>query len=226
VEVFGIPRSWVMDISEGDPSIGLGVVSSMIIGSFDCSWGLPTLIRVLLLALKYMEVYLFQFPFCFGGIFKAESTVATSLANISSDFPLCCSISMLPVEVSVSTVYAYIAAISGSISTFCFGVTVVAVPTFGWDVSTFSALLCSLFSLGVCAVVPCSVLGSAIWPFPSFSFCLAYAFLSCVSLELVFSLASMCSPSSLLDEVSSSARILISSSLDMFRKISQGRGTL
>ena len=173
-----------------------------------------------------MEVCLFRFPFCFGGVFKAVSIAAASLANISGDFPLCCSISMLPVEASLSTISTCIVAISGSIFSFCFGLTIVAMLAFTWDVFSFSALLCSLFSLGVCSVVSCSILGSTIWPFPSFSFCPACACLSYVSLPLVFSPALVCFPSSLLYEVISSVRILISSSLDMFWKISQERGTM
>ena len=43
----------MIDILEGDSSFFLVVVSSMTIGSFDGGWGLPTLILVLLLALKY-----------------------------------------------------------------------------------------------------------------------------------------------------------------------------
>jgi len=181
-----------MEIFEEDPSFGLGVVSSMIIGSFDCGWGLPTLIRVPLLALKHMDVCLFHFPFCFGGVFKAASTVAASLANISGDFHSCYSISMLPIEASVSTVSTYTVTISASVFAFCFGVTTVVMPAFTWDVSAFSALFCSLFSLGVCVVSPCSILGSAIWPFPSFYFCPTCAcfvlcffttsFLSCFSM--------------------------------------------
>lgn len=127
----------------------------MIIGSFDCGWGLPTLIRVLLLALKYMEVFLFHFPFCFGGVFKVASTTITSLANISSDSPLCCYVSMLPVEVFVSTISACSAAILGSFFTFCFGVTVVAVLAFTWDVSAFFSSLQSLFPWCLCC---CSLL--------------------------------------------------------------------
>jgi len=47
-----------------------------------------------------------------------------------SRLQFCCSVSMLPVKASVSTVSACIVAISGSIFTFCFGVTAVVVPAF------------------------------------------------------------------------------------------------
>ena len=99
----------------------------MIIGSFGCSQVLSTLIHVLLLALKYMEVCLFLFAFYFGGSFKAASTTAASLANISGDCTICFSFSMLPVEVSVSTISVCIAEISGFVFPFCFGVPTLAV---------------------------------------------------------------------------------------------------
>ena len=73
---------------------------------------------MLLLALKYMEVCLFLFPFCFGGVLKAESTAAASLANISGDFSSHSSSSLLPVEAPVSTVSSCVAAISGCVFPF------------------------------------------------------------------------------------------------------------
>ena len=70
----------------------------MIIGSFDCGWGLPTLICVLLVALKYMEVCIFLFLFGFRGVLMVESMDAPSLAKILGDFLSCCYVFMLPVE--------------------------------------------------------------------------------------------------------------------------------
>ena len=72
------------------------------------------------------------------------------------------------------------------------------VPSFVWTFLVLSALLCSLFSLGVCAIGPPIVLGSATWPFPCFPFYSFCGGLSCVSLPLAFSPALVCSPSSLL----------------------------
>ena len=106
------------------------MVSSMIIGSFDCGWGLPTLIHVLLFALKYMEVCLFHFPFCFGGVLKAASVAAASLANISGDFSSCCSVSMLPVEIPVSTISI---CFGGCVLSFYFCVSTLAVTSFRWN---------------------------------------------------------------------------------------------
>lgn len=157
----------------------------MIIGSFDCGWGLPTLIRVLILALKYMDVCLFLFPFCFGGVLKAVSIAVASLTHISGDLSPFYSFPLLPVEILVSTVSLYGAAILGCFFPFCFYVSALAVTTFIWAFLAFFSLLCSLFSLGVCAIVPCSVLGSEIWPSPPFSWCPFCAWISCVLPSLV-----------------------------------------
>ena len=194
----------------------------MTIGSLDCGWGLPTLIRVLLLALKYMEVCLFLFPFCFGGVLKEASIVAASLANISGDFSFCCYFSMLLVDVPMSTVFVYIVAISGCVFPFCFCVSILAVTAFIWGFSAFSAFsfswcLCCCFFL-------CFRLSNL--ALPPFSFYPCCAWMSCVPSPLVFLTSSMCSLSSLLDEVMSSAKILISSSQDMFQTISQDMGTM
>lgn len=95
----------MMDLFEGDSSFCLAVVSPIVIGSFDYGWGLPAFIRMLLLALKYMEGSLFRFPFYCGDVLKVASTTAASLAKILGDFSFCCSVSILPVESPVSTVF-------------------------------------------------------------------------------------------------------------------------
>jgi len=80
-------------------------VSKIVIGAFDDGWGLLVFIRMLLLALKYMEGSLFHFPFCFGDVLRAASTAAASLAKILGDFSLCCSVSRIPIESLVSTIF-------------------------------------------------------------------------------------------------------------------------
>jgi len=94
-----------MDILEGGSSFCLAFVSLMTIFSFVCGLGLPTFIRVLLLALKYMEGSLFQFSFCLGDVLRVASIVAASLAKISGDFSFCCPFPRLPVESPVVAVF-------------------------------------------------------------------------------------------------------------------------
>ncbi len=50
----------MMDALEGDLSFGVVGISTIVIGSFDGSWGLPVLMLTLLLALKYIGVPLFR----------------------------------------------------------------------------------------------------------------------------------------------------------------------
>ena len=175
------------------------------IGSFDCGWGLRVLICMLLLALKYMEGSLFRFPFCFGDVLRAASTAAASLAKISGDFFFCCSVSMLPVESPVSTVFmlhvekifmlpvetvsTVSVCLAGCVFPFNLCVVALVVPSFVWTFSVLSALLCNHFSLGVCAFLPPTVLGSAAWPFSCLSSRFFYGGLSWVSLPLAFSSA-------------------------------------
>ena len=178
-----------MVIFEGDSSFCLAVVSLMIIGSFDCGWDLPTFIRVLLLALKYMDVS-FHLPFCFGYVLRAVSIVSASLANISGDFSSCCSFSPLPVEipVPVSTCFAYCVFLLLFLCG-CFGCDTLQLEFFSPLGSTlqyfFPGCLCRCSS-------HCFGLGNL--ALPSFSFCPACACLSCVSSPLVFSPSSVCSP--------------------------------
>jgi len=97
-----------MDILEGGSSFCLAFVSIMTIFSFVCGLGLrrlPTLIRVLLLALKYMEGSLFHFSFCLGDVLRVASTAVASLAKISGDFSFCCPFPRLPVESPVVAVF-------------------------------------------------------------------------------------------------------------------------
>ena len=85
-----------MDILEGGSSFCLAFVSLMTIFSFSCGLGLPTLIRVLLLALKYMECSFFHFSFYLVDVLRVASTGAASLAKISAIFSLCCPLPKLP----------------------------------------------------------------------------------------------------------------------------------
>ena len=81
-------------------------VSTIVIGPLDCfSFGMPVLILVLLLALKYMEGSLFRFSFCFGDVLRVASIVAASLAGTSGDSSFPCPFSRLPVESLVLTIF-------------------------------------------------------------------------------------------------------------------------
>ena len=176
-----------MDAFEGDLSFCLVGVSTIVIGSFDCGWGLPIFICMLFLALKYMEGSLFHFPFFFGDVLRAASIATASLAKISGDFSFYYSVSMLPIESPVSTVFMLpietffmlpveiVSTISvylaGCVIPFSFYVVALVVPSFMWTFSVLFALLCNYFSLGVCAIVPPTVLGSAIWPISPFPLC-------------------------------------------------------
>ena len=197
-----------------------------------------------------MEGSLFCFPFCYGDVLRVANIVDASLAKISGDFSFCCPVSRLPIESPVSTVFwlpveivfwlpvetvfrlpvenvfTILVYLARGVFTFNCGVIALVMFSLVWNFSVLFALLCNHFSLGVGAFVPPTVLGSTAWPFPCFSSCSFCGGLSYVSLPLAFSSASMCSLSSLLDEVSSSARIRISSSLDILQKISQERGTV
>jgi len=79
-----------MDALEGDLSLGVVGVSTIVIGSFDGGWGLPVLILTLLLALKYKGVSLFCFSFGLGEVLRVANTTAASLARISVDFSFFC----------------------------------------------------------------------------------------------------------------------------------------
>jgi len=94
-----------MDILEGGSSLCLAFVSLMIIFSFVCGLGLPTFIRVLLLALKYMEGSLFHFSFYLGDVLRVANTAVASLAKISANFSFCCPFPRLPVEGPVVAVF-------------------------------------------------------------------------------------------------------------------------
>ena len=72
-----------MDALEGDLSLGVVGVSTIVIVSFHGGWGLPVLILTLLLALKYRGVSLFHFSFGLGEVPRVASMAATSLARIS-----------------------------------------------------------------------------------------------------------------------------------------------
>ena len=154
-------------------------MSTIVIGSFDCGWGLPVFIRMLLLALKYMEGSLFQFPFCFGDLLKAASIAAASLAKISGDFSLCYSVSRLPVEVvfwlPVETVFTVSVCLARGVFPFNFCVVALVVPSFVWNFAVLSALFYNRFFLGCLCHCSSTVLGFnnlAFAPFPLYS-CLA-----------------------------------------------------
>src|ERR1700728_835537 len=94
-----------MEALEGDLSLGVVGVSTIVIGYLDGGWGLPVLILTLLLALKYRGVSLFRFSFGLGGVLRAASTTASSLARISADFFFCCPPFGLPVESPVAVAF-------------------------------------------------------------------------------------------------------------------------
>ena len=168
-----------MDAFEGDFSFCVAGVSTIIIGSFDCGWGLLVFIRMLLLALKFMEGSLFRCPFCFGDMLRVASTAAASLAKISGDISFCCSVSMLPVEslvltvfwLPVETVFTISIYLATGVFSFNFVVVALGVPSPAWTFSVLSTLICNRFSLGICAFIPPTVLGSSAWPFSCFSSC-------------------------------------------------------
>lgn len=171
-----------MDALEGDVSLRAVGVSTIVIGSFDGGWGLLVLILTLLLALKYKGVSLFCFSFGLGEVLRAASTTTTSLARISADISSCCLFSRIPVESPVvagfclpveaifnfpietsfrvpveadGTALAFLA--EGALSS-SFAEVALGVPLPAWTSSVLSTLLCSLFSLGVGASLPTSVL--------------------------------------------------------------------
>jgi len=77
----------------------------MVIGSLDGGWGLPVLILMLLLALKYSEGSLFLFPFYLGDVLRVARKATTSLAKMSGDFSFFCPFPRLPVESLVVTIF-------------------------------------------------------------------------------------------------------------------------
>ena len=109
------------------------------------------------------------------------STAAASLARISAGFSFGYPFFRLPVEIPVvAGFWLPIEAIFGlpvepvgtilaclAEGAFSFSLVEVALqfPSLDWTFSVLSALLCSLFSLGVCVILPPTVLASAAWPF-------------------------------------------------------------
>jgi len=87
-----------------------------------------------------MEV-IFLFPFCFVGVLSTASTTVASLANVSGDFSSYCSFSLLPIEISMSTVSVYIVDISGCVFPLSFWVPALAMAVFFWALLAFSFLL-------------------------------------------------------------------------------------
>ena len=150
----------------------------MTIGSFDGGWGLPTFILVLLLALKYIEVCLFCFPFCFAGVLNAASTVVASLANVSGDVSFCYSFPSSLAAFSMSTVFACVSAISGGVFSFSCWVPTLPMAVFFWAFLAFFFSAFVLFLFSVFELVFFSALGSALVSSNfSFSSCFSYVFL-------------------------------------------------
>jgi len=87
-----------MDALEGDLSLSVVGISTIVIGSSHGGWGLPVLILTLLLALKYKGVSLFHFSFGLGQVLRAAITAVASLSRILIDFSFCCLFSGLHVE--------------------------------------------------------------------------------------------------------------------------------
>jgi len=108
----------VIEILEGDSSFVTVGASSMIMGSFEGGWGFPTLILVLLRDFKYINVYLFLFPFCLARVLSAARTTAASLASVSGDTSCCCFSSSSSAVLPVSVVPNFVYTISSVISSF------------------------------------------------------------------------------------------------------------
>ena len=134
----------------------------------------------------------------------------------------------LPVEMAfwlpVEPIGTVLACLAGGAFSFSLAMVALGVPSLAWTCSVLSTLLCSLFSLGVGVILTPTVLVA--WPFSCVPFYSFFGVLPRVSCPLAFFCALVCSFSSLLEEVSSSAKIRMSSSLDIFQKISQERGTV
>jgi len=197
-----------MDALEGDLSLGVVGVSTIVIGSFDGCWGMPVLILTLLLALKYRGVSLFHFSFGLGEVLRVVSTVAASLARILADFSFSYLFSGLPIESVVvagfwlpveavfklpveiafwvdveadGTSLAYLA--KGAFS-FSLAEATSGVPSLAWTFSVLSTLLCSLFSLGVGVILPPPVL--VVWFFSCVPFYSFFGVFPGVSFPLAF----------------------------------------
>lgn len=132
----------------------------------------------------------------------------------------------LPVEtvfwLPVELVFTILCCLAGGAFSFNFVVVSLGLPSLSWTFSVFYALISNRFSIGVCPFIPPTVLASETWPFPHSSSCTFYGGLSRVSLPLALSSASLCCLSLLLDEVSSLARIRISTSFEILWKIFLG----
>ena len=151
-----------MDALEGDVSLGVVGVSTIVIGSFDGGWGLPALILTLLLALKYKGASLFHFSLGLGEVLRVASTATASRARISAVFSFYVLFSGLPVEspivadfwLRVEAVFNFPVETDGTVlaclveGAFFFSLAVAAlgVPSLAWNFSVLSTLLCSLFS--------------------------------------------------------------------------------
>jgi len=197
-----------MDALEGDLSLGVVGVSTIVIGSFDGGWGLPVLILTLLLALKYRGVSLFHFSFGLGEVPRVASTAAASLARISADFSFCCPFSGLPVEspvvvgfwLPVEAVFklpveiafwfpveadgTVLACLAEGAFSFSLAEVALGVPSLAWTFSVLSTMLCSLFSFGVGVILPPLVL--AAWPFSCVAFYSFFGVFPGVSCPLAF----------------------------------------
>lgn len=108
----------MIEILEGDSSLVTVDASLMIMGYFDGGCGLPTLILVLLRALKYIDACLFLFPFSLGGVINAVRTTIASLANVLRDTSSCCSFSSSSAVFPVFDVSVFVYAVSGGVFSF------------------------------------------------------------------------------------------------------------
>lgn len=76
----------------------------MMMGSFECGRGLPTLILVLLRVLKYIDGCIFLFHFFLDGVLSAARTDVASLTSVSGDTSSCHFSSLSSIVLSVSIV--------------------------------------------------------------------------------------------------------------------------
>lgn len=135
---------------------------------------------MLLLALKYIDVCLFLYPFCFSGVLNAVSTTATSVANASGDVSFCYSFPSSSAVFPVSAIFACVFAISGGVFSFSCWVPASLVAVFFWAFLGFffSASICFLFF--VFEAVFFSALGTTV-DLSSFSSSFCFSSVSCSS---------------------------------------------
>lgn len=155
-----------MEILEGDSSLVTVGSSSMMTGSLKGGWGFPTLILVLLQALKHIDGCLFLFLFFLAGVLSETRTIAASLASLSRDTSSCCFSSSSSVVLHVSTIFYFVFVVSGVVFSSTCWVSTFLLAVLFWVVFGFffSVLFLFLFSsfddvffsaLGSTVVVSC-----------------------------------------------------------------------